>query len=335
MKYVRLGKTGMLVSRICFGCMSYGSKTWMPWIVEAEEARAHFVCVFDAGINFFDTSNNYSLGESERITGRHLKEMGRRDELVVATKVFGTMGPGPNQSGLSRKHIMASCEDSLRRLGMDYIDLYQIHRWDFNTPIEETLGALDDLVRSGKVRYLGASSMAAWQFSKALYTAGERGWHRFVSMQNHYNLVYREEEREMIPLCIDQGVGVIPWSPLARGFLAGNRRSGGTGDTLRARTDDIARDMYFRESDFAVAEAAASIARERGVTPAQIACAWILQAPGVTAPIIGATKLDHIKELLVSVDIKLTKEEVAALEQPYQPHPVLRFEPPRPAKMLH
>jgi aryl-alcohol dehydrogenase-like predicted oxidoreductase len=245
------------------------------------------------------------------------------------------MGPGPNRRGLSRKHILEACDASLRRLKTDFIDLYQIHRWDFRTPIEETLEALDSLMRAGKVRYLGASSMAAWQFSKALYIAGERGWRRFVSMQNHYNLVYREEEREMIPLCIDQGVGVIPWSPLARGFLAGNRRSGGTGETLRAKTDDIARDMYFRESDFAVAEAAASIARERGVTPAQIACAWILQAPGVTAPIIGATKLNHVKELLASVDIKLTKEEVAALEKPYEPHPVLGFEPPRPAKMLN
>jgi 1-deoxyxylulose-5-phosphate synthase len=341
MQYAKLGNTGVVVSRICLGCMSYGGgeqPSWAmrrDWALNAEEAREHFSVALDAGVNFFDTADVYSVGASEEITGRWLGEMASRDDVVIATKVSGAMGPGANRRGLSRKHIIEACDNSLRRLKMDYIDLYQIHRWDFRTPFEETLEALDSLIRAGKVRYLGASSMAVWQFSKALYTAGERGWHRFVSMQNHYNLVYREEEREMIPLCIDQGVGVIPWSPLARGFLAGNRRSGGTGDTLRARTDDIARDMYFRESDFAVAEAAASIARERGVTPAQIACAWILQAPGVTAPIIGATKLDHVKELLVSVDIKLTKEEVAALEQPYQPHPVLGFEPPRPAKMLH
>jgi aryl-alcohol dehydrogenase-like predicted oxidoreductase len=335
MEYIKLGKTGLSVSRVCLGCMSYGDKRWREWVISAEEARAHFAAALETGVNFFDTADVYSTGVSEEITGRWLGEMAARDEIVLATKVNGPMGPGPNRRGLSRKHILEACDASLHRLKTDFIDLYQIHRWDFRTPIEETLEALDSLIRAGKVRYLGASSMAVWQFSKALYTAGERGWHRFVSMQNHYNLVYREEEREMIPLCIDQGVGVIPWSPLARGFLAGNRRSGGTGDTLRARTDDIARDMYFRESDFAVAEAAASIARERGVTPAQIACAWILQAPGVTAPIIGATKLDHVKELLVSVDIKLTKEEVAALEQPYQPHPVLGFEPPRPAKMLH
>ncbi|MFZ1119034.1 MAG: aldo/keto reductase [Candidatus Binataceae bacterium] len=335
MEYIKLGKTGLSVSRICLGCMSYGDKRWREWVITGEEAREHFAAALEAGVNFFDTADVYSTGVSEEITGRWLGEMAARDEIVLATKVHGPMGPGPNRRGLSRKHILEACDASLRRLKTDFIDLYQIHRWDFRTPIEETLEALDSLMRAGKVRYLGASSMAAWQFSKALYIAGERGWRRFVSMQNHYNLVYREEEREMIPLCIDQGVGVIPWSPLARGFLAGNRRSGGTGETLRAKTDDIARDMYFRESDFAVAEAAASIARERGVTPAQIACAWILQAPGVTAPIIGATKLNHVKELLASVDIKLTKEEVAALEKPYEPHPVLGFEPPRPAKMLN
>jgi 1-deoxyxylulose-5-phosphate synthase len=335
MEYIKLGKTGLSVSRICLGCMSYGDKRWREWVITGDEAREHFAAALEAGVNFFDTADVYSTGVSEEITGRWLGEMAARDEIVLATKVHGPMGPGPNRRGLSRKHILEACDASLRRLKTDFIDLYQIHRWDFRTPIEETLEALDSLMRAGKVRYLGASSMAAWQFSKALYIAGERGWRRFVSMQNHYNLVYREEEREMIPLCIDQGVGVIPWSPLARGFLAGNRRSGGTGETLRAKTDDIARDMYFRESDFAVAEAAASIARERGVTPAQIACAWILQAPGVTAPIIGATKLNHVKELLASVDIKLTKEEVAALEKPYEPHPVLGFEPPRPAKMLN
>jgi 1-deoxyxylulose-5-phosphate synthase len=334
MDYVRLGDTGLSVSRIGLGCMSYGDKRWREWVISGEEAREHFAAALEAGVNFFDTADVYSTGVSEEITGRWLGEMAARDEIVLATKVNGPMGPGPNRRGLSRKHILEACDASLRRLKTDFIDLYQIHRWDFKTPIEETLEALDSLVRAGKVRYLGASSMAAWQFCKALHIAGERGWHRFVSMQNHYNLIYREEEREMIPLCIDQGVGVIPWSPLARGFLAGNRRAGGSGDTLRAKTDEIARGMYFGESDFAVAEAVAAIARERGVTPAQIACAWILQAPGVTAPIIGATKLNHVKELLASVAIKLTREEVAALEQPYKPHPVLGFEPPRPAKML-
>jgi 1-deoxyxylulose-5-phosphate synthase len=333
MEYVGLGNTGLKVSRICLGCMSYGDKRWREWVITGEEARDHFAAALEAGVNFFDTADVYSTGVSEEITGRWLGEMASRDEIVLATKVNGPMGPGPNRRGLSRKHILEACDASLRRLKTDFIDLYQIHRWDFNTPIEETLDALDSLVRAGKVRYLGASSMAAWQFSKALYMARERGWHRFVSMQNHYNLVYREEEREMIPLCIDQGVGVIPWSPLARGFLAGNRQAGGTGETLRAKTDEFARDMYFRESDFAVADAAAAIARERGVTPAQIACAWILQAPGVTAPIIGATKLNHVKELIAAADIKLNKQEVTALEQPYQPHPVLGFEPPKADRM--
>jgi aryl-alcohol dehydrogenase-like predicted oxidoreductase len=333
MEYVGLGNTGLKVSRICLGCMSYGDKRWREWVITGEEARDHFAAALEAGVNFFDTADVYSTGVSEEITGRWLGEMAARDEIVLATKVNGPMGPGPNRRGLSRKHILEACDASLRRLKTDFIDLYQIHRWDFKTPIEETLDALDSLVRAGKVRYLGASSMAAWQFSKALYMARELGWHRFVSMQNHYNLVYREEEREMIPLCIDQGVGVIPWSPLARGFLAGNRQAGGTGETLRAKTDEFARDMYFRESDFAVADAAAAIARERGVTPAQIACAWILQAPGVTAPIIGATKLNHVKELIAAADIKLNKQEVAALEQPYQPHPVLGFEPPKADKM--
>jgi 1-deoxyxylulose-5-phosphate synthase len=333
MEYVGLGNTGLKVSRICLGCMSYGDKRWREWVITGEEAREHFGAALEAGVNFFDTADVYSTGVSEEITGRWLGEMASRDEVVLATKVNGPMGPGPNRRGLSRKHILEACDASLRRLKTDFIDLYQIHRWDFKTPIEETLDALDSLVRAGKVRYLGASSMAAWQFSKALYTARERGWHRFVSMQNHYNLVYREEEREMIPLCIDQGVGVIPWSPLARGFLAGNRQADGTGETLRAKTDEFARDMYFRDSDFAVADAAAAIARERGVTPAQIACAWILQAPGVTAPIIGATRLNHVKELIAAADIKLNKEEVAALEQPYQPHPVLGFEPPKADRM--
>jgi len=335
MEYINLGNTGVSVSRICLGCMSYGDKRWREWVIGADEARDHFAAALDSGVNFFDTADVYSTGVSEEITGRWLGEMASRDNIVLATKVHGAMAAGPNRRGLSRKHILEACDASLRRLKTDFIDLYQIHRWDFRTPIEETLDALDSLVRAGKVRYLGASSMAAWQFIKALYLAGEHGLHRFVTLQNHYNLVYREEEREMIPLCIDQGVGVIPWSPLARGFLAGGRRAGGTGDTLRARTDEIARSMYFRQSDFAVADAVAAVARERGVTPAQVACAWVLQAPGVTAPIVGATKLGHVKELIGSIAIKLTKEEVAALEKPYEPHPVLGYEPPRPARMLH
>jgi aryl-alcohol dehydrogenase (NADP+) len=260
--------------------------------------------------------------------------MASRDDIVVATKVYGVVGPGPNQRGLSRKHILEACDKSLRRLRMDYVDLYQIHRWDYTTPIEETLDALETLVRAGKVRYLGASSMAAWQFSKALYTAKEHGWHRFVSMQNHYNLVYREEEREMIPLCIDQGVGVIPWSPLARGFLAGNRKRGAEDPTTRARSDPSARRYYYQDYDFDVVDAVEKVAKGRGVAPAQIACAWMLHAPGVTAPIVGATKAHHLKELIEAVDIKLTREEVDALEKPYRPHPVFGFEGPDPRRML-
>jgi len=270
---------------------------------------------------------------SEEITGAYLKEMASRDEIVVATKVFGNMGHSPNKRGLSRKHIIEGCENSLRRLGMDFIDLYQIHRWDFNTPIEETLDALDSLVRSGKVRYLGASSMAAWQFSKALYLAKEHGWHGFRAMQNHYNLVYREEEREMIPLCIDQGVALIPWSPLARGFLTGTRHRDG-GSTTRSQVDSMARDMYYSEDDFQVADAVAKVAQDRGVSAAQVACAWVLQAPGITSPIIGATKVSHLGDLIASVDLKLTAEEVSALEKPYKPHRVLGHTQPA-AKSMH
>jgi len=316
----------MSVSRICFGCMSYGSKTWMPWIIEADEARAHYARAIEAGINFFDTSNNYSLGESERLTGRYLDEMGRRDEFVVATKVWGVMGPGPNQSGLSRKHIIASCEDSLRRLGMDYIDLYQIHRWDFNTPIEETLEALDDLVRAGKVRYLGASSMAAWLFSKALHLARAARWHRFVSMQNFYNLLYREEEREMIPLCVDQGVGVIPWGPLAAGALARGAQS-----TVRSSG---AQAIASEQADPHVIDAVAKVAAARGVTPAQVALSWVVNAPGVTAPIVGSTQLNHLEDAINAVDLVLTDEETAALEAPYQPRAIAGHTQPAAGRML-
>jgi aryl-alcohol dehydrogenase (NADP+) len=341
MQYTKLGNTGVTVSRICLGCMSYGGGEQPPWAMRrdwalnAEQAREHFSVALEAGVNFFDTADVYSVGASEEITGRWLGEMASRDDIVVATKVFGAMGPGPNRRGLSRKHIIEACDNSLRRLRMDYIDLYQIHRWDFATPLEETLDALESLIRSGKVRYLGASSMAAWQFSKALYTANEHGWHRFVSMQNHYNLIYREEEREMIPLCVDQGVAVIPWSPLARGFLAGNRKPADSGQTTRrAQTDDFAANSYFREDDFAVADAVARVAKERGVSPTQIACAWILAAPGVTAPIIGATRAQHLKEILQVVDIKLSAEEIEAVEKPYRPHPIIGHEQPRAAKMV-
>lgn len=341
MKFTRFGTTGITVSRLCLGCMSYGGgdlPDWAlgtkGWHVELEGAREHFKLALDSGINFFDTADVYSLGRSEEITGTCLKEMAHRDDVVVATKVHGVMGPGPNRRGLSRKHIIEACENSLRRLQMDFVDLYQIHRWDPNTGIEETLDALDSLVRSGKVRYIGASSMAAWQLSKALYLAKEHGWHRFSSMQNHYNLVYREEEREMIPLCLDQGLAIIPWSPLARGFLTGNRTRQGD-STVRAGVDTFAKDMYDSEADFKVADAVAEVAKQRGVSPAQIACAWILQAPGVTAPIIGATKTAHLKDIIGAVELKLSAEEIAALEKPYQPHRILGHAQPKAKDMLH
>jgi 1-deoxyxylulose-5-phosphate synthase len=321
--------------------MSYGGgdiPAWAlgtkGWHVEMEGAREHFKIALDAGINFFDTADVYSVGLSEQITGHYLREMATRDQVVVATKVFGAMGPSPNQRGLSRKHIIEACDSSLRRLGMDFIDLYQIHRWDPNTPIEETLEALDSLVRAGKVRYLGASSMAAWQLSKALYTAKINGWHRFVTMQNHYNLIYREEEREMIPLCMDQGLGIIPWSPLARGFLSGTRKQGAADQTKRAEVDSFAKDMYYRPDDFAVADAVSGMATQRGFKPAQLALAWVLQAPGITAPIVGATKANQLSELIAAADVKLTADEVAALEKPYRPHGILGHAQPTPKSMM-
>lgn len=335
MQYTKLGNTGVSVSRICMGCMSYGDGKWRQWTIGADEAREHFAIALEAGVNFFDTADVYSNGVSEEITGRWLGEMATRDDIVVATKVHGPMGPGPNRRGLSRKHIIEACENSLRRLKMDYIDLYQIHRWDDRAPIEETLEALDSLVRAGKVRYLGASSMAAWQFAKALHTAKENRWHRFVAMQNHYNLIYREEEREMNPLCIDQGVALIPWSPLARGFLEGDRkRDLGEGPTKRAQTDEFARTLYFRDNDYEIAAVVQQLAKERGITPTQLACAWILHAPGVTAPIIGATKTHHLKQIFATVDMKLSQEEVEAMEKPYRPHPISGHEQPNPKKMV-
>ena len=328
------------MSRLCLGCMSYGGgpvPDWSlgtkGWHVSKEGAREHFRIALEAGINFFDTADVYSAGQSEEITGHYLREMADREEVVVASKVHGVMGPGHNQRGLSRKHILHACENSLRRLGMDYIDLYQIHRWDPNTPVEETLDALDSLVRSGKVRYLGASSMAGWQLSKALYTAKEHGWCRFDSMQNHYNLIYREDEREMIPLCIDQGVALIPWSPLARGFLTGTRSRNG-GSTRRSEMDTFAKDMYYSEDDFVVADTVGHVAAKRGASAAQVACAWVLQAPGVTSPIIGATKAEQLKDLLGAIDLKLSAEEVKALEAPYRPHRILGHAQPTPRAMV-
>lgn len=335
MEYTKLGKTGLAVSRICLGCMSYGDKKWRDWVLTSDEAREHFQVSLDAGVNFFDTANVYSQGVSEEVTGRWLAEMASRDEIVIATKAYGPMAQGQNRGGLSRKHLIEACDSSLRRLKTDYIDLYQIHRFDFTTPLEETLEALDSLVRAGKVRYLGASSMAAWQFHKALNLQRENGWHRFVSMQNHYNLIYREEEREMIPLCLDQGVGLIPWSPLARGFLAGNRTKNGTDPTTRAKTDEFAKNMYYRDYDFEVLDAVEKVAKNRGASPAQVACAWIMQAPAVSAPIIGATKLNQLTELFKAVEIKLSHDEIAALEKPYRPHPILGHTQPDPRRMTH
>jgi aryl-alcohol dehydrogenase (NADP+) len=327
MQYVRLGKSGLEVSRIALGTMSFGSPEWRPWILDEAASRPFIVRAFELGINFFDTADMYSRGLSEEILGRVLRDLTARDRVVVATKAFYPIAEGPNTRGLSRKRLFDAIDGSLRRLGMDYVDLYQIHRFDPHTPIEETLGALDDIVRAGKARYLGASSMAAWQFAKMLYAADRRGWTRFVSMQNHYNLVYREEEREMVPLCLDEGVGVIPWSPLARGFLAGTRRRGDPGDTLRAKTDDFARRLYYSDADFDVADRVAELAARRGVKPAQIALAWLVAQPGVTAPIVGASQLAHIDDAADALGISLSPEERAFIEEPYEPHPVLGFDP--------
>jgi 1-deoxyxylulose-5-phosphate synthase len=322
MQYVNLGKTGLKVSRLCLGMMTYGSKTWRPWVLEEKEALPFVKRALDAGINFFDTADMYSLGASEEVLGRSLRKFGtKRENVVIATKVFNPMSDDPNDKGLSRKHIMDGIDASLRRLQMDHVDLYQIHRWDYDTPIEETMQALHDVVKAGKARYIGASSMFAWQFTKAQYTADLHGWTRFVSMQNHYNLVYREEEREMIPACIDQGIGLIPWSPIARGFLGRKREQ--INDTVRAKTDQYAQDMYYREEDFTVAERAQEVAAERGVSPSQIALAWMLNKPHITAPIIGSSKMEHLEQAITALEIKLSPEEIARLEESYQPHPVL------------
>lgn len=324
MQYVNLGKTGMKVSRLCLGMMSYGSKKWREWILEEGEALPFVQRALEAGINFFDTADVYSLGESERILGNLLRKLNvRREDVVIATKVFNPMGDDPNDRGNSRKHILDSIDASLRRLQMDYVDLYQIHRWDYETPIEETLEALNDVVRAGKVRYIGASSMFAWQLMKALSISDARGYARFVSMQGHYNLAYREEEREMIPLCLDQGLGLIPWSPMARGFFAGNRKRAGEGETVRSKNDSYADSLYFREGDFIVLDRVQEVARARGVSGSQVALAWMLNKPHITSPIIGATKMKHLDEAIAALDIQLDAEEIKRLEEPYQPHPVL------------
>ena len=325
MQYVQLGRTGLTVSRICLGCMSYGSPSWRPWVLDETAARPFFRRAIEAGINFFDTSDMYSAGMSEEVTGRALRELGNRDEIVVATKVYFPLAPGPNRSGLSRKHVVQACEASLRRLGLEAIDLYQIHRFDPAVPIEETLAALDHLVQAGKVRYIGASSGYAWTMALALSASERHGWARFVSMQNHYNLLYREEEREMIPLCLHEGVGVIPWSPLARGLLARPRPADakvGSGGTARAASDTYSPHLYDTPSDWDVVDAVQRVAKLRGVTMAEVALAWLLGRPGVSAPIVGATKLEHLEAALRAVNLVLTAEEGAALEAPYLPHAV-------------
>jgi len=328
MDYVRLGKSGLKVSRLCLGTMTYGTSEWRPWVLNEAESRPFIKRALEHGINFFDTADMYSRGVSEEVVGRALNDFTRRDQVVVATKAFHAMGEDPNDRGLSRKHLLDAIDGSLRRLGVDYVDLYQIHRFDAQTPIEETLDALHDIVKTGKARYIGASSMSAWQFAKMLYTAAAHGWTRFVSMQNHYNLVYREEEREMLPLCREEGIGVIPWSPLARGFLAGNRRKADRGDTGRAKSDDFAHELYYRDADFVIAQRVVELAGRRGVKPVQIALAWLLGRPGVTAPIIGASKLEQLDELVDALKLTLSPDELAFLEERYEPHPVLGHEPP-------
>jgi 1-deoxyxylulose-5-phosphate synthase len=323
MDQVRLGSSGLHVSRVCLGMMSYGNDSDRPWVLDEQAAQPIVRRAVEGGITFFDTADAYSGGASEVATGRLLRDLLSRDQLVVATKVYFETAPGPNGRGLSRKHVLSAIDASLQRLGMDHVDLYQIHRWDPHTPIEETMEALHDVVRAGKARYLGASSMHAWQFAKAQRVADQGGWTRFSSMQNHYNLVYREEEREMIPQCVDQGVGVIPWSPLARGFVTGTRTRQGERRTTRAETDALQDRLYGRPEDFDVADRVTQVAGEGGVPAAQVALAWLLHKPGVTAPIIGATRLGHVEDAMAAAELQLSPEEIARLEEPYQPHPVL------------
>lgn len=325
MQYVRFGNTGMKVSRICLGCMSFGRPTerW-PWALNEEQSRPFIKKALDLGINFFDTADIYSFGTSEEVIGRAIRDLvPRREEVVIATKVNGVMGPGQNDGGLSRKHILSAIDASLTRLGMDYVDLYQIHRWDYETPIEETLEALNDVVRMGKVRYIGASSMFAWQFAKALFLSDQHGWSRFVSMQPHYNLIYREEEREMLPLCRDQKIAVIPWSPLARGMLT--RDPAKASETERSRSDAFGKGLYTRQDDLAIATKVTQIAQARGIPNAQVALAWMLGKETITAPIIGATRLSHLEDAVAALDVHLSEDEVHQLEETYQPHRVAGF----------
>jgi 1-deoxyxylulose-5-phosphate synthase len=325
MEYTRLGNSGLVVSRICLGCMTYGDPAWRPWTLGEEAARPFFRQAVEAGINFFDTANMYSLGVSEEVTGRALRDFARRDEIVIASKVFFPMGKGPNLRGLSRKNILQACDASLKRLDIDAIDLYQIHRFDPDVAIEETLEALNDLVRAGKVRYIGASSGPAWRMAQALAVADRNGWARFISMQNHYNLVYREEEREMQPLCVAEGVGMIPWSPLARGMLARPRPADDnvkSPDTARAQSDDYSPRLYNTHGDWDVVDAVQKIATARGVSMAEVSLAWLLGRQGVTAPIVGASKPGHLEAAIRAVEVRLTSDEVAAIESPYRPHSV-------------
>ena len=325
MEYARLGRSGLTVSRLALGCMSYGNPGWRPWVLDEAAAEPFFRRAIDAGINFFDTADMYSVGVSEEVTGRALRAMARRDEVVIATKVNFPMGDGPNMGGLSRKHILQACDASLRRLGVEAIDLYQIHRFDPNVPIDETIDALNDLVRAGKIRYLGASSGPSWKMAQALSTSERRGWARFISMQNHYNLLYREEEREMIPLCVNEGVGLVPWSPLGRGLLTRPRPADSsvrTDQTARSASDTYSPRLYDDPGDWDVVDAVEQVARERGVAMAEVALAWLLSRPGVVAPIVGATKLEHLDSAVRALALRLSPEEMAALESPYKPHAV-------------
>ncbi|RYY30555.1 MAG: aldo/keto reductase [Sphingobacteriaceae bacterium] len=326
MEYIKFGNTGMMVSKLCLGTMTYGKPTdrW-PWALDEQQSRPFIQKALELGINFFDTADVYSAGASEEVVGKALRDFAKRDEVVLATKVFNPMGPGQNDKGLSRKHIMSAIDASLKRLGTDYVDLYQIHRWDYNTPIEETMEALHDVVKAGKARYIGASSMYSWQFAQALYTADLHGWTRFVSMQPHYNLVYREEEREMIPLCVDQKIAVIPWSPLARGLLTG-KRSKERNETERSKTDAFGKKLYGQDVDFDIVNRLSAIADQKGLPNAQVALAWMLSKPAITSPIIGASKPGHLEDAVAALSVKLSEDEIHQLEELYQPHPVLGFE---------
>ncbi len=323
MEYVRLGRSGLQVSRLCLGTLAFGDPGWRDWVMDGAAAKPFFRAALDAGINFFDTADMHSQGISEVVVGKHLRKMARRDEIVLTTKVYRPMGEAPTQRGLSRKHIMEAIDASLQRLAMDYVDIYMIHRMDPETEIEETLEALHDVVKAGKALYIGASTCLAWELSKALFTADRGGWPRFVSMQNHYNLVYREDEREMVPLCLDQGVALTPWSPLARGFLAGNRQRRGGGLTLRSNTDPQAERYYFNDAAFEIADKAAEIAHKRGISPIQVALAWMLRKPAVAAPAIGVSRVEQLAELVEAVEISLDDDEMAALEAPYRPMPLM------------